>query len=578
VSHTKLDTSNGKEIARMTSDKPTPSPMASPPASASTRGEDAVSNPWKPQSWRFWSIIASLCLIVFIATLDGSIIIIALPLISREIKGGGNYIWIANSFQLAQTIIQPLCAQLCNIFGRRNPMLVAIAIFALGSGLAGGATTTAMMIAGRTIQGLGSGCILMLVELVICDLVPLRQRGTYLGIVMSGGAFGAVLGPIVGGALATADWRWIFYMNLPICAVILVAIAWLLRVQYTKESSWTRALSRIDWIGSVIFIGSSCAIMLGLVFGGSENLWSSWRVILPLVLGFLGAIGFFFYEGSMFCKEPSVPLRIFTNRTSVAGFYIIFISSITLQWVCLFWPIYFQGVRWTTPLRSGINFIPFQVFLIIIAVVAGGLLTKFGLYRPLHFLGFALGILGIGLNIMLSRRTSTPVWVVFQAIQASGQALLTPTILPAILASLSEADVAAATGVYSFLRSFGWVWGLTLPGVIFDSRFNYRSSQISDAETRQTLQNGGAYEAAGGDYVKSLPRIVQDQVVATYIDALRSVWIVAIALTASGLLMVLVEKHIPLRQELDTSFGLDARGEKGKANMELTQGDSVTER
>lgn len=452
-------------------------------------------------------------------------------------------------------------------------MLVSIAIFALGSGLAGGATTTSMMIAGRTVQGLGSGSILMLVELVICDLVPLRQRGTYLGIVMSGGAFGAVLGPVVGGALATTNWRWIFYMNLPICAVIFPAIAWLLRVQYTKEPTWARALTRIDWIGSFIFISSSCAIMLGLVFGGSEYPWSSWRVILPLVLGFFGGIGFFFYEGSTFCKEPSVPPRIFTNRTSVSGFYIIFISSVTLQWVCLFWPIYFQGVRWTSPLRSGINFIPFQVFLIVIAVVAGVLLTKYGLYRPLHFIGFSLGMLGTGLNTTLSRQTSTPVWVVYQAIYASGQALLTPTILPAILASLSEADVAAATGVYSFLRSFGWVWGLTIPGVIFDSRFDHSSSHISDAEIRHTLQNGGAYEAAGGEYVKSIPPVVQDQVVSTYVDALKIVWIVAIALNATGMLMVLVEKHIPLRQELDTTFGLDTKGEKGEVNTELARGD-----
>lgn len=547
------------------SEKVAPSQTISPPTSVSTAGDktaDTASDPWKPQGWRFWSIIVSLCLIVFVAALDGSIIIIALPLISREMKGGGNYIWMTNSFQLAQTVIQPLCAQLCNIFGRRNPMLIAIAVFALGSGLAGGATTTAMMIAGRTVQGLGSGGILMLVELVICDLVPLRQRGTYLGIVMSGGAFGAVLGPVVGGALATANWRWIFYMNLPICAVIIVAMAWLLRVQYTKEPSWTRALSRIDWIGSTIFIGSSCAIMLGLVFGGSEYSWSSWRVILPLVLGFMGAIGFFFYEGSTFCKEPSVPPRIFTNRTSIAGFYIIFISSITLQWVCLFWAIYFQGVRWTTPLRSGVNFIPFQVFLIVISVVAGGLLTKFGLYRPLHFIGFLLATLGIGLNLLLSRHTSTPVWVVFQAISASGQALLTPTILPAILASLPEADVASATGVYSFLRSFGWVWGLTLPGVVFDSRFDHSSSQIGDAAARQALQNGGAYKAAGSDYVKSLMHIVQDEVLNTYIDALKIVWIVAMALSATGLFVVFAERHIPLRQELDTSFGLDAKEEK----------------
>jgi MFS family permease len=546
----------------MTVEKHDLSVTAANPAGVSATEEDPTSDDWKPQGWRFWLILMSLCLIVFVATLDGSIIIIALPLISRELEAAGDYIWIANSFMLAQTVIQPLCAQLCNIFGRRNPVLISIILFALGSGIAGGANTTATIIAGRTIQGLGSGGILLLVELIICDLVPLRHRGTYLGIVLSGGAFGAILGPVVGGALATANWRWIFWMNLPICAVILPAIAVLLRVQYTKELSLTRALSRIDWIGSFIFIGSSCAILLGLVFGGSEYPWSSWRVVLPLVLGFLGGVGFYFYGGSHLCLEPSVPPHIFRNRTSVAGFYLVFVSSVTLQWACLFWPIYFQGVRWTTPLRSGLDFIPFEAFLIVTAIISGGLLTKFGVYRPLHFLGFALSMLGPGLNTILSRHTRTPVWVVYQAIHACGQALLTPTILPAILASLSETDVAAATGVYSFLRSFGWVWGLTLPGVVFDSRFDHASTRISSKEVQRMLQNGGAYEAAGSEYVKSLPLAIQDQVVETYLGALRVVWIVGVALAGSGLLVVLAEKHIPLRQELSTQYGLEMKAEK----------------
>jgi MFS family permease len=135
----------------MASEKAASSSVASPIASTSPSEEGADTDSWEPQGWIFWLIITCLCLIVFISTLDGSIIIIALPLISRELQDGGNYIWIANSFQLAQTIIQPLCAQLCNIFGRRNPMLVAIATFALGSGLAGGARTFAMMVVGRTI-------------------------------------------------------------------------------------------------------------------------------------------------------------------------------------------------------------------------------------------------------------------------------------------------------------------------------------------------------------------------------------------------------------------------------------------
>lgn len=518
-------------------------------------GPENINGSWKPQDWRFWSIILALCLLAFMATLDGSIIIIALPLITRELDAGSNYTWIASSFQLAQTVIQPLCAHIADLCGRRISMLVSISAFALGSGLAGGSKSLSMLISGRVIQGIGSGGILMLVELIICDLVPLRQRGTYLGMVLSGGAFGAILGPVVGGALSTgSNWRWMFYMNLPICAVIGPAIGLLLQIQSTKQLSWIRTIARIDWIGNGIFISSTSAIIIGLVFGGAQYSWASAKVLAPLLLGLFGCLLFYVYEGTSFCMDATIPHRLLANRTSAAGYYMVFVSSIALQWVCLFWPIYFQGARQTSPLRSGINFIPFEAFLIFTAMLAGGVLSKTGKYRPLHFLGFLLSALGPGLNILLSSHTSVPVWTVYQAIHACGQGFLTPTILPAILASLPEGDVAAATGLYSFLRSFGWVWGLTIPGVIFNAQFDRASSRIEDSAVRSSLQNGGAYASAGSQ-VYTLPGTAKG-VVESYLFGLRSVWIVAAALGASGLVAVILERSIALRTELNTEFNL----------------------
>lgn len=156
--------------------------------------------------WQFWVIIFSLCLIVFTAALDGSIIAIALPQITNKVPDAAEqYIWIASCFLLAQTVAQPPTAQLCNIFGRRNPMLISITTFAVGSGLAGAANSARMLIAGRTIQGLGSGGIMLLVELIVCDIAPMRERGKYLGIVLSTSAVGAIIGPVVGGALAEGN-------------------------------------------------------------------------------------------------------------------------------------------------------------------------------------------------------------------------------------------------------------------------------------------------------------------------------------------------------------------------------------
>jgi MFS family permease len=154
-------------------------------------------------------------------SLDGSIIAIALPHISSSLRIIDKYIEVANCFVFAQTVVPPGIAQLCNIFGRRWPIIITTCIFALGSGIAGGADNTATMIAGRTVQGLGSVGIMLLVELIVCDMVSLRERGRYLRIVLRTASLGSIVGPVVGGALAQKDWRWCFYLNLPICAVVI---------------------------------------------------------------------------------------------------------------------------------------------------------------------------------------------------------------------------------------------------------------------------------------------------------------------------------------------------------------------
>ncbi|KAI9649222.1 hypothetical protein NHQ30_001790 [Ciborinia camelliae] len=520
--------------------------------------EEGVSSTSK--SRRFYLILFSLSFICFVAALDGSIIAIALPKITNELSAGDSYVWIANSFLVAQTVVQPLCAQLCNIFGRRIPMFISISLFMLGSGIAGGSNSSTMLIVGRTVQGLGSGCIMMLVELIICDIVPLRERGKYLGIVMSSTAVAAILGPVVGGALATVNWRWIFYLNLPIAGFTMAIMIIFLRLHHDKEPTWTRALLRVDWVGNLIFITSLCSLLIGLTFGGSVFPWSSWRVIIPIILGALGWIGFHLYEWRPpnFCKEVSIPPRIFANRTSAAGFYIDFISSTLLQWVAFFWPVYFQALQGTSPLRAGIDFIPFEAFLIVTAGMAGGILSKFGHYRPLHLLGFCLSIIGPGLNIMLSSTTPKVSWAIFQMVDAIGRGLLLPTVLPAIMASLPDSDVATATGMYSFLRSFGFIWGITIPGIIFNAQFDRYSKFISDPAVRREMSGGLAYQSVSGTYIRSLEPIVQQEVLSVYREALKAVWIGAVAFGCTGLVAIGVEKHIPLRTVLDTQFGMES--------------------
>ncbi|XXH01838.1 hypothetical protein Hte_008200 [Hypoxylon texense] len=542
--------------------------MATPVVPSEKGPEDVTETPANtPKSASFWLVIASLCLIGFTSSLDGSIIAIALPHISSELSIGDKYVEVANCFVFAQTVAQPAIAQLCNIFGRRWPMIISVCIFALGSGVAGGAKDTATMIAGRTVQGLGSGGIMLLVELIVCDMVPQRERGQYLGIVLSVAALGSIVGPIVGGALATRDWHWCFYLNLPICAVVLPVQIFFLRIKHIPVPL-RDVITQVDWTGNVIFIGSITAILIGLTFGGTVYSWSSWRIIVPIVVGFVGWAIFHTYEYLIRNKSPCIPPNVFGNRTSAAAFYMIFVTSMLLQSVCFFWPVYFLAIRGTSIIQAGVDFLPFMLLLIPGSAVAGVILSKTGRYRRLHALGFALSTLGPGLNTLLGRNTHAGVWAILQIVDAVGRAFILPTTLPAILASLPEKDVAAATGVYSFLRSFGFVWGITIPSIIFNNRFDQLSYRISDPQVREALGNGKAYQFASDPYIHTLEPGVQSEVLDVYLQAMKVVWYAVMAFGATGLIAVAFEKHVPLRTELETDYGLQEKEkEKNSESM-----------
>ena len=257
------------------------------------------------------------------------------------------------------------------------------------------------------------------------------------------------MGPVVGGALAEANWRWISYMNIPICGIALLTILFFMRLRSHTEPQ------QIDILGNLIFIPSILAVLLSLVMGGIEYPWSSWRIILPLVLGCTGWI--VFHVQQHFAKSPSVPERLFSNRTSAVDFALTFLSSILVQALGYFLPVYFQVVLGTTIVRSGVNFLPLTIGMLAAAVIAGLLMEKMGKYKPLHAASFTIAATGFGLLTLLDE--STVKWAIFQLILGAGLGLSLSTLLPAIMAGLNEKDVASSTATYSFVRTFGYIWG-----------------------------------------------------------------------------------------------------------------------
>ncbi|KAH6666345.1 major facilitator superfamily-domain-containing protein [Halenospora varia] len=505
---------------------------------------------------QFWLIILSGCLVDFSTALDATIITTALPKITTDLRGEQQYVWLANTYVFACTAVMPFVGQTSNIFGRRMPMIISVVLFSIGNAIAGAAINPGMLIAGRVVTGLGGGGIFVLNDLIICDLVPVRERAKFLGIRIAIATISTIIGPVLGGILAQENWRWVFLINLPFAGIALLIMIPFLRLKHKREPSWASAVARIDFLGNFIFIASICGVLFGLIMGGTQYPWSSYHIVVPLVVGFAGWALFHFYEASPKCKEPSMPPLLFGNRTSVTCLALTFISNSLLEWIVYFLPLYFQALKGTTPLVSGVNVLPFSVFYVPLAVITGGMMSKFGKYKPIHLVGFGFTAIACGLLSILDVGSPTVEWVFFQLILAIGAGFTMISILPVIQASLPESYVATATSTFAFVRNFGFVWGITIPSVIFNAQINRNLHWVNDDNVRLQLTNGGAYGYAGTGAIGRLPNDVKAEVQDVYSSAMKAMWQAAAAMAALGFFLVFAEQNLELKMDMETDFGM----------------------
>lgn len=476
----------------------------------------------------------------------------------HDLGSGPDFAWVANAYFLTSTAFQPLFGQTANIFGRRNLTLLSVLLFAIGSAVSGSATSMAALIVGRAVQGVGGGGVNVMIQVIVGDLVPLRDRSKFMGIIFSTFTVALCIGPVVGGALAQyASWRWIFYLNLPVAGTALILLFFYLKVEHQKDST-SNILQRIDFAGNVVLIASVVSILLALTWAGTEESWSS-KIIALLVFGILGLIGFLALESTGLIREPTMPIRIFSNRTSLPTFALAFIHSMLTYWLSYYLPVYFQAVLGATPTESGIDLLPSAIVSMVFAIAAGIGLSALNRFKPFMFASFGLLAISYAALTRLDKTSSTVYWVGWQSLAAAGIGTLMTVTLPAIQAPLAESDQAVTSAAWGFVRSFGGIWGVAIPTAVFNSQVNNLLDRVSDKTIRADLQNGGAYSLATKDFMQSLnsSTALKSEVLSVYVDSLRLVWQVAIGFSLLGFVVTLIVRGIPLREELKTNFGIE---------------------
>lgn len=443
-------------------------------------------------------------------------------------------------------------------FGRKLLLIIALVLFTVGAIVCALARDVTTLLIGRSIQGIGGGGIIILTEVLITDLVPLRERGKWFGFQSLTWALGSVTGPLVGGVLAQkASWRWLFWINLPFCGLGFLTLPFYLRLQH-PPGSVTSKLLRFDWVGAILLTASTTSFLMPVSWGGVMFPWSSFRTVLPLVLGICGFLAFILYE-TRFSKLPLIPLSIFNSRTAAVNYIGTLIHGIVLWSLLYYLPLYYEAVKGYTPIIAGVAVFPETFTIAPISVLVGIAVSITGRFRWSIWSGWSLTVLGLGLLYLLNPHTSVPAFVFLNLVPGIGMGLLFASMNLATQAAATENHGGFAAAMYIFMRSLGQGIGVAVGGVIFQSQFAVKLRGYPDLARNATAL---AQDASGlVQVIKGLPDGASERgpIVNAYADALKVVWAVMAGLAFIALVLSLGTRGLSLDAKLQTEQGLKGR-------------------
>ncbi|WP_019137556.1 MDR family MFS transporter [Cellulomonas massiliensis] len=498
-----------------------------------------------------WLIFGALMASMFLSSLDQSIVGTAMPTIVGELDGVAHQGWVVTAYILAIAIVMPLYGKFGDLWGRRWPFLVAIGLFTLASAGAGFAHSFGELVFWRGVQGLGGGGLMILSQAIIADIVPAKDRGKYMGPM--GALFGiaAVVGPLLGGLFTQhADWRWCFWLNIPIGVAAFVT-AWL-----TLKLPSHRSGRRLDVAGILFLVLGTSGLVLASSWtsfsGNSGYDWSD-PALLALVGGTLLSIVLFVVV-ELRASDPILPLRLFRNSTFTIATLIGFILGAGMFAALAFLPTFLQMSTGAGVTESGFLMLPMMAGVMITAIGSGIAITKTGRYKAFPVVGLAITALGL---MWLTRITGDMSLWLFGAmifVLGAGMGLVMQTIVLAVQNSVDPHEIGTATSANNFFREIGAAVGTAVFSTVFT---NALFTKLSEVFAGAPAGAGDGAASITPEVVQNLPEPYRSGVIDAFAGTLAPSFWYFVPLVLVGFVLALFLREV----KLSDVAGMVARGE-----------------
>lgn len=507
-------------------------------------------------SRRRWGVLAILCVGIFMLLLDGTIVNIAIPDILTSFETGFSEVeWVMNAYLLVFAVLLITTGRFGDLYGRRLLFIVGVALFTSASLACGLAPGIGWLIGFRALQGLGGAMMMPNTLSIIANVFPPEERGKAMGFWGGVSGISLALGPSLGGVLVdAASWRWIFFINVPIGVILLVAA-----LRWLPESTDPTSVKQIDYPGVIVLTATLFALTFALIEGQNYG-WTS-----GLILGLFAAVvalGAVFVLIQRRQVQPLMDLNLFKNRTFSVTNAVAGLLSFGMMGVFFLLPVFLQTILGYSAIKAGLVMTPLAAIVIVASPTSGTLSDRIG-PKWLMFAGMLITALGFYLTrrVMVTEGSWQDMVVPFM-VSGFGIGMVMPPSTSAVMGAVAPERAGQASGVVSSVRQIGSVLGIAVMGAVLQNRaVSYlregiaaqldaapftlppgTKEQILDAVGSSAINMGEMQ--AGGGLGAALPEnlISMDFIMGEFARSMRTTYLVSIILMVVGAALALATR------------------------------------
>ncbi|MFF2481483.1 MDR family MFS transporter [Paenibacillus sp. NPDC058071] len=506
------------------------------------------------------TIMIALMAAMFFAAINQTIVSTAMPRIIAMLGGMEYYSWVITIYMLTSTIATVLVGKLSDIYGRKPFLLIGIIFFIIGAFLSGTSTTIFQLITYRGIQGVGGGVLMSATVTAVGDLFAPRERAKWTGVMMAIFGFSSVLGPTLGGFMVDhMDWKWLFWIFLPIGVVAFAMIMGMFPKMVRAKSE------SIDYLGMLIMSLAIISLLLGFSWAGSKYEWGSPEII-GLLAGAVVLIGILLLVERR-AKSPVLPLSLFKNGIVNISNIIGFLMNAGMMGAMMYLPFFVQGVKGISPTASGFVNMPMSIAMIVLSTLAGNWISKSGKYKRYAVIGMPFMVIGM---LMMAFMNSIAVAVASMIVFGIGLGISMPVFTLTVQNAVKPSELGVATATTTLFRNLGGTIGIAVLGTVMTSTMKNKleaavtsgqGADLSkvDPETAQQLSGFlnpqllldqpklKELQTTLPDAIQPLFNQMLEMLRNVLSDTLTVVFLVGMVLLIVAAILVLFLKEIPLR-------------------------------